>query len=132
MRRLIHVALWAIVITPLVSAADVSGKWSGSLEIKTPDGQAMSFPAFADFKQQGTSLSGNVWKDAEDKFVIKKGKVTGDRITFEFTAPEGSEDSALVHTVRLTVASEAQLQGEMEFEHEGTKATAKLTFTRDK
>ena len=129
MRRLV---LFMLLMTPFLMAADVSGRWSGSLEIKTPDGQTQSIPAYAEFKQNGDSVTGAVWKESDDQFRIEKGRIENDRITFEFTAPKGSEDSALVHTVRLTVVGENQLQGELEFENGGTKFTAKLTFKRDK
>ena len=132
MTRLRIFVLFMVLMAPFVSAADVSGKWSGSLEFKPPDGQSQIVPAYAEFKQKGDSVTGAVWKDAEDQFRIQKGKIDGNRITFEFTAPEGSEDSALIHTVQLTVVSETQLQGEMEFENGGSKFTAKLTFKRDR
>jgi hypothetical protein len=125
--------LFMLLSVPFVSAADVSGKWSGSLEIKTPDGKTAALPAYAEFKQEGASVTGAVWKEADDQFPVEKGKIDGNRITFEFLAQEGSEDSKpLVHSVRLAVVGETQLQGQMEFEDGGNKVTAKLTFTRDK
>ena len=132
MRSLINLTLFTLLVASFASAADVSGKWSGSLEIKTPDGQTQTLPGYAELKQQGTTLTGTVWKDVENKFPIKKGRVEGDKITFEFSAPEGEEEATLVHMVRLTAVSKNQLEGELRFGQEGETVAGKLTFTRDK
>jgi hypothetical protein len=132
MRRLSCAVLFVLLV-PLASAADVTGKWSGSLEGKDPDGETVTVPAHADLKQQGDSITGKVWKEIEHQFSIEKGKIEGNRIAFEFKAPEGSEDAEpLVHSVRLTVVGEDQLQGELEVAMEGGKMTGKLTFAREK
>ena len=75
---------------------------------------------------------GALWNDAGRRFTIEKGKIEGNQITFEFTAPEGDEDSTLVHRVKLTVVSETKLEGEIQFEAEGAKVSGKLTLARDK
>jgi hypothetical protein len=133
MRRLICDVLLVLLLAPLASAGDVTGKWTGSLEGKDPNGEVVIVPAHADLKQQGDSVTGKVWKEAEHQFSIEKGKIEGNRITFEFNAPEGSEGSEpVVHSVRLYLVSEDQLQGELEVAMEGDKMTGKLTFTREK
>jgi hypothetical protein len=133
MRRRMCNLLFVLLLAPLASAADLTGKWSGSLEAKDPNGEAVVIPAHADLKQQGASVTGKVWKEIEHQFSIEKGKSEGNRITFEFKAPEGSDDSELlVHRVSLSVVGENQLQGEIEFAMEGDKMTGKLTFTREK
>jgi len=133
MRRLMCDVLFVLLLTPLASAADVTGKWSGSLEAKDPNGEAVVIPAHADLKQQGDSVTGKVWKEIERQFSIEKGKIEGNRITFEFKAPEGSDDSELlVHRASLSVEGGNQLQGEIEFAMEGDKMTGKLTLTREK
>ena len=133
MRRLICNVLFILLLAPLVSAADVTGKWGGSPEVKDPNGETVSVPAHAEFEQQGHSVTGRVWKETEHQYAIEKGKVEGNRITFEFKAPEGSEDAEpLVHSVRLTVVSESQLQGELEIAMDGGKMTGKLSFAQEK
>jgi hypothetical protein len=133
MRRLTSTVLFILLLAPLVSAADVTGKWSGSLEGKVPDGEAITVQTHAELKQQGDSVTGKVWKETEHQYSIEKGKIEGNRITFEFKAPEGSDDAEpLVHTVRLTVVGEDQLQGEVEIPMDGGKMTGKLTFAREK
>ena len=133
MRRLMCNVLFILLLAPLASAADVTGKWSGSLDAKDPNGETVTIPASAELKQQGDSVTGKVWKETEHRYSIEKGKIEGNRITFEFKAPEGSEEAEpLVHSVRLTVVSEDQLQGELEIAMDGGKMTGKLTFAREK
>lgn len=132
MRRLRCAGLFLLLWGPLASAADVSGRWTGSLEFKSPEGDAQSIPAHAEFKQQDGAISGSVWKDATRQFRIENGKIEGNSITFDFSAPEGDEDNVLVHKASLTVVSAEQVQGQIEFEAEGNKFTGKLTMTRDK
>ena len=126
-RQLFFLLLFAIP----VMAADISGKWSGSLEFKDADGQAQTVPAHAEFKQDGDALAGAVWKEAGHQFSIEKGKIDGNTITFEFRAPEGEEDSTLVHTVTLTAPSETRLEGEVAFEAGGNMMTGKVALTRE-
>lgn len=123
--------LLTALFTLSLNAANVSGKWSGSLEFKDPEGHAQTIPAHAEFKQQDQIVTGAVWKEAGHEFRIENGKVEGDRITFEFKAPEGEEDSVLVHTVTLAVTGEGQLQGEVAIEAEGNRMIGKLVLTRE-
>jgi hypothetical protein len=120
-------------MAPLVRAADVSGKWSGSAELKTPDGDSQTIPVHAEFKQQDKAVTGAIGKEEAQHWPITKGKIEDGKINFEFEAPEADEASGKrLYTVRLTVVSDTQLQGEFEFDADGTKVTGKLTFTREK
>ena len=58
--RPVTILLW---LTTFALAADVSGKWDGTLEFKGEDGQAQTVPAHADLKQQNATLVGTVWKE---------------------------------------------------------------------
>src|SRR5215470_11018329 len=130
MRQLKCAGLFLLLWAPIASATDVSGKWTGSLEFKSPDGDAQTVPAHVEFKQQNKTIIGSVWKDAEHQFRIDNGKIEGNRITFEFSAPEGEEDNILIHKVSLTVMNAAELEGQVEFEAGGNKLTGKLKLTR--
>ena len=106
---------------------------NGSLEAKLPNGEAVVVPSHAELKQQGDAVTGKVWKEVEQQFSIEKGNVDGNRLTFEFKAPEGSDEAdPTMHIVRLSLVSENQLQGEVEFAIEGEKMTGKLTLAREK
>jgi hypothetical protein len=58
-------------------AADVDGKWSGSLS--TPNGDVNV--AF-DFKSDGTALTGTTTGPDGGAIAIKNGKIDGNKITF--------------------------------------------------
>ena len=58
-------------------AADVDGKWSGT--ISTPGGD---FPAAFEFKADGTKLTGTTAGPDGMTVAIKDGKIDGDKFTF--------------------------------------------------
>lgn len=61
-------------------AADIDGKWSGS--VSTPNGDfAVSFQ----FKAEGTTLTGTTAAPDGTSVPIKNGKVDGDKIAFTVT-----------------------------------------------
>jgi hypothetical protein len=124
--------MFLLLVAPLASAANVSGNWTGSLEFKSPEGDAQRIPAHAEFKQLDKAITGSVWKDAEHQFRIENGKIEGNNMTFEFNAPEGDEDNMLVHKASLTMTSPTQMEGKVEVEADGNRLTGKLTLTRDK
>jgi hypothetical protein len=129
-RRMASAVLAVLLLAPLVNAADVTGGWAGSAELKTPDGESQSIPVQAEFKQQNGEITGTIGKEAEDHFPIEKGKIEDNKLTFEFTAPEGS--GTRLYTVTLTVVSATQLQGEFGFKVEDNTITGKFNLTRNK
>ena len=100
-RRLLLPMLLLLLLAPTVHAADVSGKWTGALELKTAEAGVQSVAAHVELKQQGNSLSGKIWKEADQQFLIEQGKARGDEISFVFNAPEGEDEQILAHTVKL-------------------------------
>lgn len=113
-------------------AADVSGKWNGSLEFKNEDGLTQSVTAHAVLKQQGNTVTGKIWKEEGQQFEIEQGQVSDKEFSFTFHAPEGEDEQELIHSVKLTLISRNQLQGTLEFDAAGQKASGKLTLTREK
>ena len=131
MRKLILPVAAFLMLAPF-AMADVSGKWNGSAEIETPDGK-QSIPISAEFRQQDKAVNGTIGKQGEEQYPIEKGAVEGGKLTFEFTAPEEDEASGKrLYRMRLNVASESELQGEVEFAMNDEKVTAKVTLTRAK
>lgn len=120
-----------LLLTTYALAADVSGKWTGTLEFKGEDGQAQTVPAHAELKQQNNVVVGKVWKEDGQRFEIEEGRVTGNEVSFTFRAPEGEEEEVLVHSVKLSAVSPTQMQGTLEFDAGGQKFAGKLTFTRE-
>jgi hypothetical protein len=130
--RKLYLPLAAFLLLAGVALADVSGKWSGTAELQTPDG-AQALPVTAEFKQQDKSVSGTVGKAGEEQYEIQKGMLDGGKLSFEFVAPEEDEASGKrLYTMRLNVISDTQLQGEFDFLANGSKVTGKLTLTRAK
>ena len=120
------------LLSTFALAGDASGRWSGSLEFKGENGQSQAAAAHADLKQEANVVTGRVWKEEGPHFEIEQGQVTGNEISFKFRAPEGEEEQVVVHSVRLSFVSPTQLEGTLEFELEGQKVSAKLTFSKEK
>lgn len=120
-----------LLLTTLAFGADASGRWKGSMEFKGDDGQIQTVSAYAELKQQGSTITGKVWKEQGQQFEIEQGQVTDNQISFKFHAPEGEEEQVIVHSVTLTLVSLTQLQGTLEFELGGQRASAKLTFSKE-
>jgi hypothetical protein len=79
-------ALFLVPVFAAPTAADVTGKWTGSFVITTPDGENRDESAFMDLKQAGTELTGTAGPNADKQYAILKGKVDGNKVTFEVQA----------------------------------------------
>ncbi len=74
-------------------AADVDGKWSGSLD--TPNGPVqVSFL----FKADGTTLTGTTTGPDGNSIALKNGKVDGDKISFSFDVSFGADPTTFNYT----------------------------------
>ncbi len=124
MRRLL---LFLLLLAPLaIAAADVSGKWAGSMDVKLPDGSVNSTPVTAEFKQTGATIAGVAGVAGSDQFAVEKGMLDGSQLTFEVHAPDG------LYAVKVTLVGDTQMKGDVTFTSpEGTKVIASLTMTRN-
>jgi hypothetical protein len=75
-------------VVPALAAADITGKWSGSFNITTSDGNSKEDSAHVEFTQKGTELTGTAGPNADKQYTILKGKVEGNNVTFELQADE--------------------------------------------
>ena len=88
-------------------AADVDGKWSGSLA--TPNGDiTVGF----DFKSDGTTLTGSTTGPDGTAIAIKNGKIDGEKISFVVTIDFGGMMFDLAYT---GVVSPAEIKMTMDF-----------------
>ena len=77
---LLLMAAWTL------SGADLTGKWSGTLDMKQ-DGEAQTIPVVMTLKQDGKTLTGTAGPE-EDQHAIQKGAVDGDTVTMEVDSGE--------------------------------------------
>ncbi|HEY1218109.1 MAG: hypothetical protein ABSE42_05815 [Bryobacteraceae bacterium] len=69
----------------VLSAAEVnvSGKWSGPINVTQPDGTNQEGTAFAIVKQAGAQITGTAGPDEETQWPIIKGAISGNKVTLE-------------------------------------------------
>jgi hypothetical protein len=79
-------ALFLAPVFTASAAADITGKWTGSFVITGPDGESRDESAVIDIKQTGTELTGTAGPNADKQYTILKGKVDGNKVTFEVQA----------------------------------------------
>src|SRR5579872_3381955 len=89
--RLLIPILLLLALVPAASAADVSGKWSGTLAMVDANGNpGEPSSAYVILKQSGTTLTGSGGPDENQQWAIQKGKIEGNKLTIEVTAPDGT------------------------------------------
>jgi hypothetical protein len=116
----------ALFLAPaLMAADDLTGKWSGSFVITLSDGDKKDSTAFMDLKQKGAEITGTAGENPDRQWAIQKGKVEGDKITFEVQT-----DEPLVK-FELTLV-DGHLKGEAKAEHEGKSMKAVVDLQRQK
>src|SRR5215813_59963 len=126
MKRLVVVFSFVLLLAPVLLAADdLTGKWSGSFVITSSDGETKDDMAFMDLKQNGAELTGTAGEAPDRQWAIQKGKVEGNKITFEVQT-----DEPLVK-FELTLVDE-HLKGEAKAQHEGQSMKAAVDLQRQK
>ncbi len=115
--------LLCFVLSAVALMADVTGKWSGSF-VAEVDGETKDGTAFANFKQDGGTITGTAGPSAEEQYPIKKGTLEGGTLTLDVQSPD-----QLIHIV-LTVDGD-HMQGKAETEDAaGKKLVAKVDMKR--
>jgi len=106
-------------------ATGISGKWSGTGELKTPDGDAVTQPFWAEFHQDGQKVTGTAGGgDMEDSTPIRNGSFDGKKLRFQITGPK----DGLVYQANL-ILDGARLEGTLEFSlPDGTPARVRLVL----
>ena len=123
MKKLACVIGFALLLASAVLAADdLTGKWAGSFIISI-DGQTKDDVAYMVLTQKGTELTGTVGPNTDQQWPILKGKVEGNKVTFEVQS-----DGPLVK-FELTLA-DGHLKGEAKAEHDGQTMKAAVDVQR--
>ena len=107
-----------------LSAADISGKWAGTFTA-TGGGETHEETAFVVFQQKGTELTGSAGGDESHQFPILKGKIEGNKITFEV------QSDGPLYKCNLILAGD-HIKGDVTVVQEGQSIQAKVDVTRVK
>jgi hypothetical protein len=123
MKKFVRVIGFALLLAAAVLAADdLTGKWAGSF-IMTADGETKDSTAYMVLTQKGTELTGTVGPNADQQWPILKGKVEGNKVTFDVQS-----DGPLVK-FELTLA-DGHMKGEAKAEFEGKAMKAVIDVQR--
>ena len=118
--RFLVIALGLVMFSFMAVAADVDGKWAGSLS--TPQGD---FTMAFSFKADGPALTGTMLGMDGKPNNIKDGKVDGNNISFSVDLDFGGQQFTLNY--KGVVATD-----EIKFDGEAAGQTFELTVKRQK
>ena len=116
-----------IGLTLPLAAADITGKWSGTIEIADAGGGPVHTTVRAEFAQKASAISGKMGRSGDDDSPIRNGKVEGVAISFEVSSPETTRPMRFM----LKLVGE-RLEGEMKGEIDDGEIVGKVTLSRDK
>jgi len=123
LKIVLALAAAVLFLAGTVSAADLTGKWSGSVIAKTPDGETNQETAWMALTQSGNVVTGTAGPSSDKQSPITGGKIDGDQLEFKVQV----EDA--VATVRVKLVGE-RLQGQAVIETPDGKVTANLDLKR--
>jgi hypothetical protein len=69
-------------------AAEVSGRWSGSAAVPSPDGPRNQ-PVYLVIRTDGSTATGTIGESESENRSIENGRFTGDTLTFEVPTDSG-------------------------------------------
>lgn len=117
-------------LTLSLTAADLTGTWTGKFDITTPDGQTKPDEAIMHLKLDGATVTGTAGPNEDQQWKILNGKLESGKLTFEVTmqgddgTDQGKIDFDLVFDGE-TIKGSAAGTG-----NSGEKMTAKLDLKR--
>jgi hypothetical protein len=106
-------------------ASDVTGTWSGPIQITAPDGRVHDDTIHLILKQDAGKLTGTFGPDADRQLPIEKGAVDGNKVSMQAAMPNGE--------VKFELTMEGDhLKGEVTIAAGGQTARAKVDATKAK
>ena len=123
MRNLICLTLLLLAAT--ASAADLSGKWTGTVDVTSPDGSARQLSVVLQLRQKGAELSGTIADANGNEVNIANAALEGSTITFE--VKQG--DNGPLWKVKLTASDDA-LSGEATTAWSGQSMKGRMNLKR--
>ena len=108
-----------------LSGADVSGKWSGTIDVEDAGN---STPVQVELVQKSDMVSGKIGRQGGgDEGTIRNGKVDGTKVSFEVVSPQTSSPFKFT----LTLAKDT-LEGEMKGSVDEGEIVGKVKLSREK
>jgi hypothetical protein len=106
-----------------LAASDLSGKWAGTYDVSVSDGDTMKGRVFMTLIQKGSEINGTIGPDEQQQTPITKGKIEGDKLTFE----SQTEGPLMRFELR---AVDGHIQGDAVGDLQDTKIRAKVELAR--
>jgi hypothetical protein len=129
MRKLcVLICLLGAAVVGVAAADDVSGRWSGSIEVAdSAGGSPITTPVRAEFEQKANLVSGKIGRREDERAEsIRNGKIDGTRISFEVSSPETLSSMKF----KLTLQGD-RLEGEMKGTVDSGEIVGKVRLTRE-
>ena len=103
--------LWLIPAFALTMlGTDLTGKWTGKIEITDPVGDKISTPVKAEFDQKATAVSGKIGRSEDEQSEpIKNARLEDKKLSFEVQPPEATGPMKFT----LVLVNEDRIEGEM-------------------
>lgn len=101
-------------------AADVTGKWTATMEGRNGQTREMTY----NLKADGDKLTGNVATQRGER-EIENGKISGDEISFTMTTNMGGESRKMMYTGKLSGDDELKMTMKMDGSDNAREFTAK-------
>jgi hypothetical protein len=73
-----------------LSAGELTGKWTGTFDITSPDGETKPDSAVMNLKLEGTAVTGTAGPNEDQQWTIKNGKLEAGKLTFEVIPEDGA------------------------------------------
>jgi hypothetical protein len=115
----------SLVFTVAASAADVTGTWSGKLNVIGPDGQEQGDTVHLILKQDGAKLTGTAGPSPDQQLPIDKGAVNGNKVSFEVNL------GPAIFKFDVALADD-HLKGDVQLTAQGQTMKANMDATRAK
>jgi hypothetical protein len=112
----------------MLAAGDISGKWSGSIEVAdNAGGSSITTPVRAEFQQKANLVSGKIGRrEDEQAETIRNGKIEGSKISFEVSSVETTS------AMRFNLVLQGdRLEGEMKGTVDSGEIVGKVRLTRE-
>ena len=124
-------ALWLVPVFALTMlGADISGKWSGDIEVSDPSsGDNKNTPVKVVFDQKDGTVSGQIGRSEDEQSeAIRNGKLEGNKLTFDVQPPEAT--SAM--KFQLVLVANDRIEGEMKGAVDVGNVSGKVTLQKVK